>query len=270
MGTFLRSLPSLEHSGTGKITITNFDARREYIVTRAGDPKTALAGTSVVDGVADCGGNYGDDLMVSLKANGKGTNFARRKITYTTQSRQDCTPNCRPISGNCFDGSGSCSGDGSCGADGTICCGGSMGSTCTTVYYNVKNPVPAGFTEKYGEWVKIPTEESTRFTEANSMSAVFDEDYYFSAPNPDPIEYLATKTPRFAYDMVVLKFMDEAGEMYAIYEQSADPQYFHTIFDGVSYEMHISKIEDLQKGTFELIWASSDTTIIQEVTGTVL
>ena len=269
MGTFLRSLPSLEHSGTGKITITNFDARREYIVARQSTPKVALSGTSVTDGVADLGGNYGDDLMISMKVNGKGTVFARRKVTYTTQSRQDCTPNCRPISGNCFDGSGSCEGDGSCGADGTICCGGSKGSTCTTVYYNVKDPLPAGFTEKYGEWVRIPTEEST-FSLTDSMSVDFPEDYYFSTPNPDPIEYLAPKTPRFAYDMVVLNLMNEAGDRYATYEQSANPEHFHTIFDGVSYEMHIREIKDLQKGTFELIWASSDTTIIQEVTGTVL
>lgn len=269
MGTFLRSLPSLEHSGTGKITITNHDARREYIVARAGAPTVALSGTSVTNGVANLGGNYGDDLMISLKANGKGTVFARRRITYTTQSRQECSPNCRPISGNCFDGSGSCQGDGGCGADGTICCGGSRGSTCTTITYNVKNPVPSGFTEKYGEWARIPTEEST-FSITDSMSVDFDEMYYFSAINPDPIEYLAPNTPRFAYDLVVLNLMNEEGNAYATYEQSANPEYFHTIFDGVSYEMHITKIKDLQKGTFELIWASSDTTIIQEVTGTVL
>ena len=187
MGTFLRSLPLLRLiQGQGRSQSLYFDVRREYIVARYGDPKTALPGTSVTDRVADIGSNYGDDLVVSLKANGKGTLFQRRKITYTTQSRQECSPNCRPINGNCFDGSGSCEGDGSCGADGTICCGGSQGSTCNTVYYNVKDPVPAGFTEKYGEWVRIPSNEETTFSVTDSM-AVVDENYYFSAPNPDPM-----------------------------------------------------------------------------------
>ena len=68
---------------------------------------------------------------------------------------------------------------------------------------------------------------------------------------------------------MVLNLYDEAGENYSTLEQSANPENFKTIFDGLSYEMHISEIQDLRKGTFELIWASGET-IYQEVTGTVL
>ncbi len=125
--------------------------------------------------------------------------FVRTSITYTPKSTTSCNdncglaydcagspvPNCRPCWGSGDDGTYCCGG---------ICCGGSRGQTCSTTTTNVKDPVPAGYAERYGEWVKIDNPVQTQAVEEPvgfSLSKVeWEPDYYQAVdlPTPHPAE----------------------------------------------------------------------------------
>lgn len=150
-GRFVADKPALTHSAYGEFTITNYSSNLSYAVSVTSGTASISSGIltmSSTDATAT--------ITVSSPKGGSLSSTAERKAyTYYYTQSTTCTPNCRAISGNCFDGSGSCQGDGSCAADGTICCGGSQGSTCTTVTNGpYKNATPSGYSDDNSEWWK--------------------------------------------------------------------------------------------------------------------
>lgn len=169
--------PQLSHTGYGQFTITNFRATNQtYNIT-------VSAGTFVrTNGVIQMSGTGSTNALLTVRAtNARGSSspkYAQRlAYTYTRtivgyqptypcnckdNKRADCNeapfrfnefdPYQCPAICACFD-----SGQTRCicwvwGNPPTICystCGGEA------IYADVKNPTPSGFTDQYGEWVRI-------------------------------------------------------------------------------------------------------------------
>jgi hypothetical protein len=145
--------PVMKHTATGKFTIQNYDATLAYTTVRVAGGGTASRSGAVVT-LSDVNARFSITAGYAASSPQSGLGYFERKAYTYTDGGQSCSPNCRPISGNCFNGTGSCQGDGSCGADGTICCGGSMGSTCTDNPDIKDNYGPQGYVDQFGEWAK--------------------------------------------------------------------------------------------------------------------
>lgn len=267
----MRTPPLLEHTGSGVLRITNYNEKKQYgVFTNNGTP----VDIPIVDGVVQLG-NWYDTYKVSYaRAPLRGTTFTRLAITYRTESTTTCTPNCRAISGNCFDGSGSCEGDGSCGADGTICCGGSRGETCSTSTYQVKNPTPTGFTERYGEWMRIenPVETTTRDIGAFSLSKVeWGENYYQSVKMPTPQEAVdengnpVPNMPAWNYDAIYFIHYDANGDVVWTRDNSHNPECFTIVQKALmtDYEMWVSHLPPADEGTYEFVISNPNEELVR-------
>ena len=235
------------------------------------------ANTSIVDGVVTLNNNYGEFYVgfASDSALRRATKFVRANITYTTTSTTSCTPNCRPISGNCFDGSGSCQGDGSCGADGTICCGGSRGETCKTTTTTSKNPVPAGYTERYGEWVKIENPVTTAKVEEPvgfSLPKVeWDDRYYQVVEMPTPHEAVdedgntLPNVPAWDYDAIYFIHYDLDGNVVWMRDNSHNPECFTIVQNSLmtDYEMWVKHLPPAYEGTYEFVISNPNEELVR-------
>lgn len=299
----MRNPPVLEHTGAGQFTITNYDARKEYAVfTPDGTPQ---AGTSVVDGVVNMGNVRGDYKVSYATQPTKGTHFSRIAITYTpyqvevcTTSGGNCTPMCSGSGSSC--GNCCCHGCGPVVSGGLCCCPGS--TTCTWETRQRKNDVPAGYTERYGEWVKItnPVVRGTQLVDVEgvvpfSSIGSWEEDYYISFETPEktyaqvePNEFEdGTPNPDPAKDWVfnytiLLTFFDEQGDIYLSLNSTDDPEHF--VFakgDGVTtffpQEVEVRNIQGIQKGSWEAVWVApsedlqpeEDVNVLKELSGNV-
>lgn len=282
MGGFLRNPPLLAHTGTGQFTITNATTRAGRTVsysvfTSSGE---VVAGTSVSGNIVDMGNVFGEYYLgySTDQTLQRATKFYRARITYRTETTTTCSDNCRPISGNCFDGSGSCQGDGSCGADGTICCGGSRGQTCSTTSRQVKNPVPSGYTEQYGEWTKIDNPVSTQEVETKDTGSFtlpkveWDDKYYqvVEMPTPHPAVdeegNILPKVPAWDYDAIYFIHYDTNGDVVWTRDNSHNPECFTIVQKGLmtDYEMWISNLPPAVEGTYEFVISNPNEELVRE------
>ena len=279
----MRNPPLLEHTGTGTFTITNYKDTQSYSVfTLAGEVQ---ANTSVVDGVVTLNGNYGEFYVgfASDTALRRATKFVRAAITYRTETTTSCSDNC----GVAYDCSGPAGGPGcrpcwGFGDDGTyccggICCGGSRGQTCTTSSRQVKNPVPSGYTERYGEWVKIDNPVSTQAVEEpvgfTLPKVEWDEDYYYAVemPPPHPAEVYDEETgaptgevlenvPAWDYTDVYFIHYDLDGNVVWTKDNINDRECFEVVQKGLmtDYEMWVKHLPPAYEGTYEFVIANAD------------
>lgn len=281
--------PILQHTAQGEFTIVSDETNLRKITTYAVFRRNGEITTANVNGnIISLGGLYGEFYVsdyrdVELK---KATKFYREQITYNYVAvPPTCSANCRPISGNCFDGSGSCQGDGSCGADGTICCGGSMGQTCApNPDRKVKNPVPDGFTERYSEWVRIenPTtareiqEKDTGFFAIKKVE--WDNKYYMEVPMPPPYpaksydeEGLPTgevleNVPAWDYNKIYFIHYDLDGEVIWMRDNINNPECFTLVEKEPmkNYEMWVSNLPIAYEGTYEFVVCNDDEVFVRE------
>jgi hypothetical protein len=305
---FSGSLPdqgvALSHTGTGELTILEYNDRYKYKVVDYASGAD-IAGVSVVDDKVILNDVYNDGMAVAIvkrlditdPSKMRLTRFDRRSVTYHQENRPTCSCNCRPITGNCFDGSGTCSGDGNCAADGTICCCGSMGQTCTDNWVTVKDPVPAGFTEKFGEWVQLyNADEVVRSVGTKTVvggTAIERESivpfatnhpwvapYYLAFPLPAPTGTSTEGGPVFPYNFAVLTNRDEQGEvnfMVTNVKDDADqlPDVDNDMFlvtevvKDSYYELFVQNLPDLVNGTWELELIGDDDSVVESWSGNV-
>jgi hypothetical protein len=295
--------PVLQHTANGEFTITNYDPRKEYAVfTEAG---ALQAGASVSSGVVNMGNVRGNYKVSYANRPNDGTYFSRLAITYTPYQVEVCSTSGGSCSAMCS-GSGSpcgnccCWGCGPVVSGGICCCPGS--TTCNWETRQRKNGVPAGYTERYGEWVKItnPVVRGIQFADVEgvvpfSSVGTWEKDYYISfetpektyaqvepnqfedgTPNPDP-----AKDWVFNYT-IMLTFFDEVGDIYLSINSTDDPEYFvYAKGDGVNtffpQEVDIVGIQGLQKGSWEAVWiapaenphTAEDINILKELVGSV-
>ena len=278
----MRTPPLLEHTGSGVLRITNYNEKKQYgVFTNNGTP----VDIPIVDGVVQLG-NWYDTYKVSYaRAPLRGTTFTRLAITYRTESTTTCgdncglaydcvgspVPNCRPCWGSGDDGNYCCGG---------ICCGGSRGQTCTTTTRQVKNPTPSGFTERYGEWMRIenPVETTTRDIGAFSLSKVeWGEDYYQSVkmPVPQPAQVfdedgaptgvLLENTPSWNYDAVYFIHYDTNGDVVWAKDYINNPECFTIVQKALmtDYEMWVSHLPPADEGTYEFVIANNDEELVR-------
>ena len=277
----MRTPPLLEHTGTGVLQIVNYNERKEYGVFT---PTGTLMPAPIVDGVVQLGGLYGDYKVSYVSAPSKGTTFVRLAITYHTETtticRDNCglaydcvgspVPNCRPCWGSSDDGNYCCGG---------ICCGGSRGQTCNDVSRQVKNPTPAGFTEQYGEWIRIdnPSVDTLETKELEvitfSPKVEWDEDYYQEVAMPvphqaqvineetgEPTGEFLENVPAWDYDAVYFIHYDPYGEVLWMKDYINDPECFTIVEKELmkTYEMWVSNLPPFEEGMFEFVIANAD------------
>jgi hypothetical protein len=299
----LRNPPVLEHTGAGQITITNYDARKEYAVfTPDGTPQ---AGTSVSNGVVSMGSVRGAYKVSYATQPTKGTHFSRIAITYTPYQVEVCTTSGGSCSAACS-GSGSpcgtccCWGCGPVVSGGLCCCPGN--TTCRWETRQSKNAVPAGYTERYGEWVKIenPVVRGTQLVDDEgvvpfSSIGEWEEDYYYNFETPEKTyaqvepnineDGSPNENPAkdWVYDYtILLTFFDEEGDIYLSLNSTDEPEHFVFVKgDGATtffpQEVWIRDIQGLQKGSWEAVWVApaedphttEDINIIKELVGNV-
>ena len=282
MGGFLRNPPQLAHTGTGQLTITNYRPTAQYAVfTGTGDVQ---ANTSVVDGVVNLNDVYGTYSVGYAASKGnRATSFSRLRITYHTENQQTCSDNCGVVNGtNCYEGTGTCW-CGSCAADGTICCGGCYGQSCSgNPNAQVKDPVPAGYTERYGEWVKIDNPVETTEAKDTGLFTLpqvqWDDDYYASVAMPAPYEAseygedgkptgnTIPGRPAWDYKYVYFIHYDTEGEVVWTRDNQTNPECFTVveIEKMKTYEMLVKHLPAAYAGTYEFVIADDDKEYVRE------
>jgi hypothetical protein len=312
----------LQHTGEGQITITNAELTRtpkDYAVfTMDGTP---VAGTSYANGVISLGSVFGSYKISYANKPNEGTPFTRAKITYTTGTRRvcdPCNPHCLPGCGG--SGSPTCNPPGQdndacysccwgCGPGdprviGQCCC--PCNPNCYNQSYPIKDAVPAGYTERHGEWMKItnPVVQGVRQTEEQEAYPFAggdtwpEEPYYIAFSTPEQTyaqtEPIDPENPTdeverawvFAYT-IFLAFFDEDGNIYKSLDSQNDPENFIFVKgDGVTsfdeQQVFVKGIDGLVKGTYEMSWISQGTdenlphtniedtfTLIKEISGNV-
>ena len=283
----MRDPAVLQHTGAGRFSIINYNPNKTYqVFNKNGTPNN---GIPIVDGVIQMGTNYGDYKVSFVTTPSKGTPFSRAAVTYYTAYRQVCVGTPGACSPACESGGGyTCCWGCSPAADGTICCC-PGGTTCSQQPYAIKNAVPAGYTEAFGEWVKIDNPEvrgiitTTNNHHSNgvvpfSSVGVWEPTYYqaFETPertlapiettefNPDPPMELV-----FDYN-IILSLFDDDDELYLSLDSNNTPESFQFV-KGETQEVFVRDIQGIQTGRFEMIWAGTDEAnpIIKEVSGRV-
>ncbi len=281
----MRNPPQLEHSGTGLFTITEQTTRSTRnatyaVFTGAGE---VVNGVDIVDNTINMNNVFGEYFFsyASDTALRRAVKFVRTSITYTPKSTTSCNdncglaydcagspvPNCRPCWGSGDDGTYCCGG---------ICCGGSRGQTCSTTTTNVKDPVPAGYAERYGEWVKIDNPVQTQAVEEPvgfSLSKVeWEPDYYQAVdlPTPHPAEVYDEATgaptgevlenvPAWDYTDIYFIHYDTNGDVVWAVDNINDRDCFKIVeLERMkNYELWVSNLPPAGEGTYEFVIANS-------------
>lgn len=236
----MRSPTSLTHTGKGQFQINDYREGKEYgVFTTSGN---AQAGTSVTGDLVDFGDVHGEYLVSFASAPTRGTKLTRLEITYTMVNEPvwvPCTPP-SPSLGCNVNGSWTCCCPGENGcrgtpcADGTICCQGCTGGSYQDNYVPKKDPVPAGFTEAYGEWVKIDNPATTFAVPQPMTIGDWPENYYVEFTGVDP-----ESDP-----LVSVIFYDESDDPYLFYSYPTDDNIYFVKIDGV-VEMRIRDIQGI-------------------------
>jgi hypothetical protein len=224
------------------------------------------------------------------------TSFVCTTITTHVENQQVCTGGCGSayqfpsyeFSGNCYqEGGANCCNannscwrlgvDGACSADGTICCGGSRPQNCTgDPNAVVKDPVPAGYTERYSEWVKIDTTTTaaSKYAEIGTFSlshVEWDENYYQDVPMPkpnpanewvdgEPTGNTIPNKPAWDYNHVYFIVYDESGNVVWTRDSATNPECFTVIEikPMQEYRMRVRKLPPAPKGSYEFAMANND------------
>ena len=290
----MRNPPLLAHTGTGQFTITNATTRAGRAVsysvfTATGDP---VAGTSVTNGIVEMGSVFGEYYLgySTDSTLQRATKFIRSQITYRTETTTSCSdncglaydcvgspvPNCQPCWGSGSDGTYCCGG---------ICCGGSRGQTCSTSSRQVKNPVPSGYTEQYGEWTKIDNPVSTQEVETKDTGVFtlpkveWEEKYYqvVEMPPPHPAKVIDEDTgeplaeerefvPAWDYTDIYFIHYDTNGDVVWMKDNINDPECFTIVQKALmtDYEMWISNLPPADEGTYEFVISNPDYELVRE------
>ena len=232
------------------------------------------------------------------------TSFVCTSITYTPYQVEVCSTSGGSCSAMCS-GSGSpcgnccCWGCGPVVSGGICCCPGN--TTCNWETRSRKNGVPGGYTERYGEWVRIsnPVRGTQLVDEEGvvpfSSIGTWEDDYYISFETPEKT-YAQVEpninedgTPNddpakdWVYDYtILLTFFDDAGDIYLSLNSTDDPEHFvYAKGDGITtffpQEVEIRNIQGLQTGSWEAIWVApaedphtaEDINILKELSGSV-
>jgi len=247
----LRNPPLLEHTGAGQFSITNYNDTKTYgVFTPTGTPQ---AGTSVVDGVVIMGEVFGEYKASYTAQPLKGTTFSRVEITYTNVNEPvwvPCTPP-GPTQGCCVkcDGSDwSCCYGGSPCVDGTLCCVGCSGGSWSDNWVPKKDTLPAGYTEKYGEWVKIDNPVVRGVSVEEDKPSVFsafewdDPNYY--------LEFDCPVDPAQQDIQVSLMFFDENDLPYIALASSHDTDNFQFAKPiGEITKLRVKNIQGVEMGS---------------------
>ena len=257
----MRNPPEVIHSGAGLFTITNYRDTKTYGVFTSTEPHNPQTGTSITDDVVNFGNVYGEYLVSYASNPSRGTKVRRLAFTYTMVNRPiyvPCTPP-PPTLGCCVKCDGSdwkcCYGGSPC-SDGTICCVGCQGGSWQNNYVPVKDPVPAGYTEAYGEWVKIDNPVgSTRVATPEPMTiGDWPENYYVEFfgvdPETDPL--------------VSVIFYDETDNPYLFFSYPTDENIYFTKNNGV-VEMRIRDIHGILPNSRWEIEVYSDDSVDADV-----
>ena len=247
----MRNPPVLQHTGAGLLTITNYNDTKTYAVFTPDG--TSQAGTSVSNGVVNMGNVRGAYKVSYASQPNKGTNFSLLDITYTSVNEPiwvPCTPP-PPTLGCCTKCDGSdwtcCYGGSPC-SDGTICCVGCSGGSWVNNWVQKKDPVPAGYTELYGQWSKIdnPVVRGVELTaEVPSVFSAIewnDPNYYLEFDCPvDPAEQNI---------QVSLMFFDENNLPYIALASSHDTENFQFAKPlGETTKLRVKNIEGIEIGS---------------------
>ena len=284
----MRNPPQITHSGTGQFTITNANPSADYaLFTTSGN---LVNGASYANGVINFGGNFGNYKISYVSQPTKGTPVSRARITYRTETTTSCNDNCG-LAYQCpgfGDGVGCrpCWGYGNDGTfAGGVCCGGSRGQTCSTSSRQVKNGVPSGYTERYGEWVKITNPESTRAVEEKDTGLFtlpkveWEEDYYTAVQMPvphqaqvinedtgEPTGELLENVPAWDYDAVYFIHYNLDGDVVWMKDYINDPECFLVVQKSLmnEYEMWVSNLPPAYEGTYEFVIANSEEEFVRE------
>jgi hypothetical protein len=239
LGGFLRNPPLLQHTGAGQFTITNYNDTKTYgVFTTTGNPQ---AGTSVTDDVVSMGDVFGEYKVSYAQNPDRGTTFSRLEITYTMVNEPvwvPCTPPppelacCVKCDGTDWD----CCGRGTPCVDGTLCCKSCTGGSYEDNYVPKKDPVPAGYTEAYGEWVKIdnPAGDTRVATPEPMTIGSWPENYYVEFYGVDP-----ETDP-----LVSVIFYDESDDPYLFFSYPTDEKIYFVKNKGV-VEMRVRDIDGI-------------------------
>jgi hypothetical protein len=249
LGGFLRNPPLLQHTGAGQFTITNYNDTKTYgVFTTTGNPQ---AGTSVTNDLVSMGEVFGEYKVSYAQNPDRGTTFSRLEITYTSVNEPiwvPCTPP-GPTPGCCTKCDGtdwSCCYGGSPCVDGTLCCVGCEGGSWQNNYVPKKDPVPDGYTEKYGEWVKInnPEGEGVGITSASPFSVIdWDDPNYY-------VEFDCPVDPEEQSIQVSLMFFDANDLPYIALASSHDTDNFQFANPmGEGTKLRVKNIEGIEIGS---------------------
>jgi len=181
------------------------------------------------------------------------TAFVCTKVTYTNVNEPiwvPCTPP-GPTQGCCVkcDGSDwSCCYGGSPCVDGTLCCVGCSGGSWEPNYVPKKDTWPAGYTEKYGEWVKIDNPVVRGVSVEEDKPSVFsafewdDPNYY--------LEFDCPVDPAQQDIQVSLMFFDENDLPYIALASSHDTDNFQFAKPiGEITKLRVKNIQGVEMGS---------------------
>ena len=283
----MRDPAVLQHTGAGLFTIINYNPNKTYqVFNYTGTPNNSIP---IVDGVVQMETNYGDYKVGFANTPSKSTPFSRAAVTYSTSYRTVCVS----IPGACSPACDTPAGPTCCwgcspAADGTICCC-PNGTECSQQPYAIKNAVPAGYTEAFGEWVKIdnpevrgvlttPNNRHSNGVVPFSVVGEWEPTYYQAFETPErtlaPIEtteFNPNPPMELVFDYnIILSFFDDNDELYLSLDSNSNPESFQFV-KGLTQEVFVRDIQGIQTGRFEMIWAGTDEAnpIIKEVSGRV-
>lgn len=215
------------------------------------------------------------------------------QVEVCTTSGGSCSPMCSGSGSPC--GNCCCWGCGPVVSNGLCCCPGN--TTCNWETRWRKNGVPAGYTERYGEWVKIdnPVVRGIKFVDVEgvvpfSSIGTWEEDYYISFETPEKT-YAQVEPNQFedgtpnenpAMDWVfnytiMLTFFDEAGDIYLSLNSTDEPEYFEYVTESGTQFVDVRNIQGIQHGSWEAVWvapaddphSTEDINVLKELSGSV-
>ena len=215
------------------------------------------------------------------------------QVEVCNTSGGSCSPMCSGSGSPC--GNCCCWGCGPVVSGGLCCCPGNTTCHWETRYRN--NSVPAGYTERYGEWVKIdnPVVRGIKFVDVEgvvpfSSIGTWEEDYYISFETPEKtyaqvepnINEDGTPNENPAMDWVfnytiMLTFFDEAGDIYLSLNSTDEPEYFEFVTESGNQLVDIRNIQGIQHGSWEAVWvapsedphSTEDINVLKELSGNV-
>lgn len=132
------AVPTLQHTGYGQFTITNYDPALTYTLTLVSGGGTANRVGAVIT-LSNVNARFSITAAYAAGATQSTAGFFERKAYTYTEEFYDCYYTQDPC--------GSCPGGWWCGDFGWT-------RQCCNVR-QIKNPTPSGYTDQFGEWARV-------------------------------------------------------------------------------------------------------------------